>query len=136
MHFNTQYDRKRPAPLIDTSEPVTQQHFGPQVNINNIMAKALRTGEISTGLYGGRSPRFGDFSQVTSFQDAHNQILQAQEAFMTLPAAVRKRFQNDPGQLLAFLENPQNKIEAQSLGLVAPDPEPKSVPADQNTVSK
>ena len=37
---------------------------------------------------------------------------------MTLPADLRKRFSNDPGQLLSFLENEDNRAEAIKLGLV------------------
>ena len=72
-----------------------------------------------------------------------NQIVAAQEAFNGLPAAVRKRFGNDPGQMLDFLDDPQNASEAVKLGLVdAPqdsqvpqgDVQPPAAPVDKTGV--
>jgi hypothetical protein len=37
---------------------------------------------------------------------------------MALPANIRSRFDNDPAKLIDFMENPANREEAESLGLV------------------
>lgn len=63
-------------------------------------------------------PRYGDF---TSFADYHSVVFRAQQAeddFMSLPAALRARFSNDPGKLIEFVSNPSNAAEAVNLGLL------------------
>ena len=66
-----------------------------------------------------RTPMFGDFTTApTSLQDAYNRILEAQAGFADLPSNVRARFGNDPMQLIAFLNDPSNRAEAEQLGLV------------------
>lgn len=42
----------------------------------------------------------------------------AQERFRALPAALRQRFSNDPGELWDFVSNPANLDEAVALGLL------------------
>lgn len=54
---------------------------------------------------------------------------------MSLPAELRKRFRNDPGMLLAFLEDPQNRAEAESLGLVDRMPVVDSSPPEPAPVA-
>jgi phage internal scaffolding protein len=49
-----------------------------------------------------------------------NQVIAAEDEFMRLPADLRARFENDPAQLIEFLENLENKDEAIKLGLVNP----------------
>lgn len=61
---------------------------------------------------------YGDFSEVHDYQSALHGVMEAQERFDALPAAVRSRFDNDPGQLWSFLNNPSNIEEAAKLGLV------------------
>lgn len=80
-------------------------------------------------------PHFGDFTDVIDFTTAQNQLIKADEAFMTLPAKVRARFNNSPAKLLSFLEDPSNIPEAIFLGLVEkrsteakPPEQPKAVP--------
>lgn len=99
-----------------------KQSFKAQCDINTIMKKYEKTGLIDHVKTGGT---YGDFTQVTDYHTALNQIQAAEEAFMTLPASLRGRFENDPAQLISFLEDPKNKKEAISLGLVeAPAEQP------------
>lgn len=39
------------------------------------------------------------------------------KSFMTLPASVRERFANDPGEFLKFAEDPANLDEMVDMGL-------------------
>lgn len=69
-------------------------------------------------------PRFADVSDVGDYQHALNVVMEADEAFMSLPSAVRDRFGNDPAQLLEFLGDDRNRDEAVKLGLIdAPTPD-------------
>lgn len=115
-------------------EARTKQSFREECNINTIMAKWQRTGLISH--LAGRPPTFGDFSQQMDYQEAANKVIRADEAFAELPARIRDRFHNDPGELIGFLSDPENDAEAEALGLKTPasakpanaDPDPKAQP--------
>lgn len=74
---------------------------------------------------------YGDFTSVQDYQLSLNQVMAAQESFEALPSNIRARFQNNPGALLAFLEDPKNQEEAVKLGLInaPPPPQPKAAPA-------
>ena len=67
------------------------------------------------------------------YQDAYNMVVKAEEAFMTLPAAVRARFANDPAGIFAFLQDPSNRDEAVQLGLIAASVEPVVPKVDNPT---
>lgn len=97
----------------------TQQHFESQTNITNIMKRYNNNLNAVQGPVRGF---YGDFSAAPQFFEAQNSILQANEAFLKLPSNIRKRFGNDPGLLLQFLDDPSNLDEAISLGLCDPKP--------------
>lgn len=109
---------------IDPS--LTQQHLAAECDINNIVALALRTGQLpSVG-----EPLFSDVSDIPSdYHLALNTVLAGDEAFMTLEAKVRSRFNNDVGQFLDFVANPANRDEAIALGLIPAPKEPELPPA-------
>lgn len=94
---------------------LTQQQFAEESDINYIADKYGLTGELPQVL---DMPKYGDFSGIFDFQSAQNAVRQAMEQFMTLPAKLRTRFDNDPQKLLAFLEDPENRDEAEFLGIV------------------
>ena len=70
-----------------------------------------------------REAMFGDFSDVGDFRDCMEKLQHANSAFLTLDPEVRAVFSNDPGDLLAFLDDPDNRAEAVELGLVEPTQE-------------
>jgi len=93
----------------------TQQHFKDETDINNILCQFNITGQLPTKTM---SPRYGDFTGIGDYHSALNQVIAAEGEFMTLPATLRARFNNDPQELIEFLNNPENMTEAQKLGLV------------------
>lgn len=105
----------------------TKQSFRSQCNINDIMKKYEKTGLIEHIKQGGT---YGDFTQPLDYHGALNEITKATASFMTLPANLRKRFDNDPAKLISFLADEKNRTEAEELGLVA---RPKEVPVDPKT---
>jgi phage internal scaffolding protein len=94
---------------------LAQQHFKDECDINNILRQFNITGQLPENAV---SPRYGDFTGVTDYHSALNQVIAAEDEFMSLPATIRARFENDPAQLIEFLENSENKDEAIKLGLV------------------
>lgn len=126
MEVFNQFTRQKYKNPVSTSPSITQQHFANECDINQIMARVVQ-GQAAP-LQSG-SPLFGDFSNITSFQDAQNKILQAQEAFNHLNPLIRRRFGNNPAQLIDFLAVKENREEAIKLGLIEqPQPSP-STPA-------
>ena len=97
------------------SSPV-QQQFKDEVDINRIMKK-YRAGVPITHLNRGAG-FYADFTEVKDYGSALNSLAKAQSSFMQLPAQLRARFGNDPGQLLQFLSDKNNRDEAIKLGLV------------------
>lgn len=105
---------------------LTEQSHKNEVNVNTIMRKAIRSGLLPQR---GNPGFYGDFSNVSDYFDAVNRVKEAENNFMTLPANIRKRFDNEPGKLLSFLEDASNKEEAIQLGILpAPAPEPVQEP--------
>lgn len=102
---------------------ITKQSFRDQCDVNTIMAKYKRTGTLDH--VSGETPAYGDFSNVTDYQSAMNQIIEANVAFEQLPATTRARFHNNPEELVTFMEDSDNQQEAEDLGLV---PKAKTVP--------
>jgi len=101
-------------------ESLAQQNFRDECDINNIMERFGVTGELPNSPL---PPQYGDFSGVLDYHSALNAVLAAQDAFNDLPAMVRSRFENDPNQLIRFLEDPNNRDEAVKLGLINKEPQ-------------
>lgn len=104
-------------------ETLAQQQFKDECDINNIMERFGLTGELPSSPI---PPNYGDFSGVLDYHSAMNAVLAAQDAFMELPAQLRARFENDPNNLVQFLNNPENLNEAIDLGLVNKPIEPRA----------
>lgn len=111
-------------------ESKTEQNHQNETDINKIVSRYQRTGQMPTNL---RLPYFGDFTGVTSYHEAVDRVREMETEFMKLPAALRKRFRNDPAELVDFLNDAENRSEAMKLGLVEyPSPIPE-VPAEPPT---
>lgn len=114
--FRTAYDRDLVEGITFEEPSMAQQHFKDECDVNNILRKYESTGLVTHVANG--TPSYGDFSSVLEFQQAQNILIEAQDAFEALPASLRKRFDNDPALMLEFIENPDNREEAEKLGLV------------------
>ena len=96
---------------------LTRQSFAKDANINNIMARYAVTGVLvdPSNVDSMRQPRFGDFSDLADYSVLVGRINQAQADFMTLPSAVRARFNNSVEELLSWMSDPKNVVEAVEL---------------------
>lgn len=101
----------------------------------NIMLENMARGVLP--VENPRIPQYGDFSTSASdYHTALNMVLAARESFDSLPAKIRARFDNDPAQMLSFLDDPDNRSEAIELGLISSPSEDLSIPpAARNTNS-
>ena len=108
---------------------LAQQHFKDECDINNILRQFNVTGLLPESTL---SPRYGDFTGIVDYHSALNQVIAAEDEFMRLPAQTRARFNNDPAQLIDFLDKEENKNEAVKLGLVKqPEELPQAVEVPQ-----
>lgn len=118
------YSAFDPAPDagIDCSvEPsMTQQNFKAECDINNILARYQETGFIDDSLR-SEIGQFADIASAVDYHTAQNLISVANEVFLELPLKVRRRFNNNPADFLAFIDDPSNYDEAKALGLLKPD---------------
>lgn len=122
------YSRYSPSPKrgYTFKEPSrTQQHFADECDINQIVARCIKT---RTPLPYREDGIYGDFTAIDDYATAIDAIGEANSNFEMLPASIRDRFKNDPAQFLRFVDNPANLQEMINLGLVSapkatlPDP--------------
>lgn len=99
----------------------THQSFKEECDVNNIMARFTRTGVVDW--VNKREARYGDASSA-DFQQSMLIVAEAKSRFAGLPAALRARFRNDPGEFLAFAEDPENRAEAIKMGIFKPEVAP------------
>ncbi len=96
----------------------THQSFADDADINTIMGQYRKTGFVTNVKLG--TPVYADFSNADDYRTSVNEIKRAQNLFMSLPARVRARVDNDPAKLIAFVEDPANADELVQLGLAEP----------------
>lgn len=87
--------------LDHPKESLVQQHFGPEQDINAIVKRFGINREMPFGAAQGAG-LYGDFTGIEDYESALDRVRGADERFMRLPAEVREKFNNDPGQLLRF----------------------------------
>lgn len=109
---------------VNDEPTLTQTQWKDECDINNIMKKYSSTGEWQSLTRTGGV--YADFSEIQDYQGMLAQIKYADEAFISLPPEVRKRFNNNPGELLHFLQDSNNYEEGLKLGLVNPKPIPNT----------
>ena len=95
--------RRVRTPVIGVS--LTEQHHKPHVDINNIMARYIKTGTLDhVRTYEGQYSELPE----ADFHDAATKVAEARSMFEELPSQMRKHFDNDPARFLAFCEHHEN----------------------------
>lgn len=134
--YRTQYDidadeKAGDAAALYCEDPsLTQQQFVEDCDINVL---ARRFGLVDSPMpVGSFDPaHYGDFSDVPDLRTALDLVNDAKNKFMALPAKLRERFNNQPGRLWDFVNDPENAEEAVRLGLLARQPiEPPAASQD------
>lgn len=106
-------DRRRV--VVHTGPGKTEQAHKRETDMNYILKEYAKTGFMKHSKE--HQGRYDDVS-VQSFQEAMFTVTSAQSMFNELPAAVRKRFMNNPAEFLGFVQNPENKEEMQRMGIL------------------
>lgn len=124
MKFNSRYSVTGEKPGIKFDQPSqTIQSFKDDADINCIIARFENTGVlVDPTVPVSRTPQFGDFSDMPSYQEAQNVIVAANNAFNDLSAKIRERFGNDPAAYFDFVqslkEGSEDYAEAIRLGII------------------
>jgi len=133
--LNSRFGKKGVAkPSEGLQEPSkTQQNFKEGADINRIASRHLGGGTFANPL--GNMPLgnpnatrklvFGDFSNAEDFHTMSNRVIDARSQFQALPGRLRSRFNNDPYQLMRWLEDPKNEPLAKKYGLLPGDLDPR-----------
>lgn len=110
------------------SDPsLTRQEFAEECDINTIMKRYEGHNTGPNGLPNVGVPQYVDLSGMPTDLMGYMQLMQdAERAFMTLPAAVRREFDNDPIAFVDFASDPGNidQMRAWDLAPPAKDPGP------------
>lgn len=96
---------------------LTVQEPRDECDINTIVERFGLTGHLPVI---EELPMQGDFTGVSSFQEALLEVQKAQATFDSLPANLRTRFANNAGMFVDFCSDPANKDELGRLGLLKP----------------
>lgn len=124
MKFRKPYDGPRRHTLTCKGPSLTRQSFAQECDINYILRKYQKTGLVEhVNKFQGN---YADLTDIPTYQDALNKVIEANDAFSSLPSSIRKRFGNDPEEFLAFVSDPTNADEMVQLGLAHKLPIPPS----------
>lgn len=96
----------------------TRQEFKAECDINTIMAKYRKTGILPQS---DRPLQYVEFGEVPDLMSAMNAMIAAEQAFMTLPAHVRREFDNSAIDFVKFAEDKENLPKLREWGLAAPE---------------
>lgn len=109
------------------SPSLTQQSFAQEADINYIIGKYnlgqfLANPDMLSYRDSVLASAWDVSGAVTSYQDCLNKIIGARNVFAELPADIRARFNNDPQEMIAWLQDAGNAEEAVALGIVSTAP--------------
>lgn len=102
----------------------TRAEFAAECDINTIMKRYQKTGVLNH--FAPRTPQYLDLGDgVPDLMTALNVMIAADQAFMQLPAVVRKEFDNDSKAFAAYAQEKENLPKLREWGLAPPEPTPE-----------
>lgn len=119
--MRSRFSPPKPVHPVLSGESLTQQNMAKDQDINNMVSRYIKGGARGPlGNPTNNAPaRFGDFSSI-DFHSMLNSVTDVEQQFQSLPSRLRKRFNNQPYNLIRWTENPENREEAIKLGLITP----------------
>jgi len=111
----------------NTQPSKTDQQWKKSCDVNEIVTKYKRTGQLSH--VRSQQATYQDVSEIPDLLTSLTQVQKAKDAFLTVPAELRKKLDNDPVNFIEYLNDPKNDSEAIKYGLKnKPTPTPAPVP--------
>lgn len=101
----------------------TKQANRNETDINLMIARYRKTGQVPTN---SREPKYGDFSEAITLEDAFQRVKEANESFMALPSRVRALAMNNPITLLEMLADEDDTAALVQAGLPVNIPPPNN----------
>lgn len=119
MRFKTIFDTYQEKKGIEFSEPtMTIQSEKDNCDINVIMNRYATCGTPLPYRADGVQPVYADVSELGDYMENYQRCKQAEEMFNALPSALRKELDNNPANLLPFIQNEANRERCVEYGLI------------------
>lgn len=113
------HERKR----IKFEKPTkVKAEFQKEADINLIMDRFKKSGVFPTN---GKTPMYMDTTQIPNLQTAMQVMIEAEKAFLALPAKIRKEFDNNPMQFVEYASDVKNLDKLREWGLAKPEEKEK-----------
>lgn len=125
--MSSMYCEHDPVDFTCANDGMTRQEFADECDINVILQTYEKTGVLTHVARG--APQYLDVSNVPDLAGAMAYMFDAEAAFMSLPAMVRKEFDNDPLKFVDFAVDPANIARMREWGLAAPEKPVQAPPA-------
>lgn len=118
MRFKTIYDTVHEKEGIKFSQPsMTVQSEKDNCDINVIMNRYATCG-TPLPIRQDIEPVYADVAELGDYMENFQRCKQAEEMFNALPSALRKELDNNPANLLPFIQNEDNKERCYEYGLL------------------
>lgn len=121
------YDKRANSRANSSEQPEgkeearTVQHYKDDADIN-VIIKRFGAGAKATPAPAG----FYTVDREMDYQRSLEHIDAGRAAFMTVPAELRARFDNNPGRFIEYMRDEKNHEEARRFGILEkPKPEPR-----------
>ena len=119
MRFKTIYDTYEEKQGIIFKEPtMTIQSEKDNCDINVIMNRYATCGTPLPYRTDGVQPVYADVSELGDYMENFQRCKHAEEMFNALPSALRKELDNNPANLLPFIQDEKNKERCYEYGLL------------------
>jgi hypothetical protein len=108
-------DGRKKVYTINEEPSMTDQQYKEDTDVNNIIEKFRKTGQIMhvAQIQG----KFADVADIQSLQESMVLVSKAQEHFAQLPGETRSQFGNSVINMVKFLADPANDEKAVKMGL-------------------
>lgn len=119
MRFKTIFDTYQEKKGIEFVEPtMTIQSEKDNCDINVIMNRYATCGTPLPYRTDGVQPVYADVSELGDYMENYQRCKQAEEMFNSLPSALRKELDNNPANLLPFIQDKNNESRCIEYGLI------------------
>lgn len=113
--------RIRERVSFQTGSEGAKQSMKDECDVNTILARYAKTGLLTPVTTMPQA--FVDVSEIGDYRSALENVRQAGELFMQLPAHIRARFGNDAAMFLDFATDPANVGEMRKMGMLPKEQE-------------
>lgn len=116
--MNSMFIKHERVQMIPEGESLTKEAFAKECDINQIMRQYQKNGLLNH--LNTHQGNYGDFLNFEDYHSSLNKILAAKDAFNTIPAQIRAKFDNDPSAFMTFAQDKENYEELVKMGLAEP----------------